>query len=77
MAGVQWGDRLRISLILFILALWLFIIDGLNYIINFDEGSDNSEWAVYLMIIIGLAYGIIGMAVAVCLFVCMNQKLVD
>ena len=74
MAGVEWSDRLRISMILFIIALWLFIIDGLNYIINFDEGLDASKWAVYFMIVLGLTYGIVGMAVAICLFVWYEPK---
>lgn len=50
------GDRWRVFFIGVIIAVWLVIIDGLNYSFNWDEDNDSQQWAKTLVLISGYAF---------------------
>lgn len=56
MAIADFSDRWRIFFIGTILSIWIFIIDGLNYALNWSEDVDNKEWAKVIVLITGFSF---------------------
>lgn len=69
---LKFGDRLRIFSLATILAVWLFVIDGLNFCIHFSQSSADS-WAIVLVIISGFIFAILAF-IGACLTLCFKKS---
>ena len=56
MAIADFGDRWRIFFIGTILSIWIFIIDGLNYSLNWSEDTESETWAKIIVLITGYLF---------------------
>ena len=50
------GERWRVFWIAIILSVWLVIIDGLNFVFNWEESTEADDWAKVLIIISGFMF---------------------
>eukprot|EP01083_Nonionella_stella_P041353 112112_1 len=53
---VRFGERWRVFFVATILSVWLLIIDGLNFSLNFYEDEDSAVWAKRMVLVSGFMF---------------------
>mmetsp|Transcript_73885 Transcript_73885/g.117770 ORF Transcript_73885/g.117770 Transcript_73885/m.117770 type:complete len:190 (+) Transcript_73885:27-596(+) len=56
MAIADFADRWRIFFVGSILSIWIFVIDGLNYSMNWSDDQENEVWAKVVVLITGYLF---------------------
>eukprot|EP01084_Bolivina_argentea_P267977 455049_1 len=56
MAVADFGDRWRVFFISTILSVWIFIIDGLNWSLNWYEDTESKIWAKFVVLVSGYLF---------------------
>lgn len=72
---IKFGDKLRVFVLSFVLSGWLFVIDGVNYSLNYAEDHSTDTWAKVLLLTTGYIFGIITLTGVIIVLFCRNARI--